>query len=64
MKQCKYCEEDENLLETTELITSYKEDVFDIQINEDCLYVWCNCGRHQVKQIQYCPMCGRKLGDD
>ena len=61
---CKYCEDNEAILETTERITATDDgDVFDIQIGEDMLYVWCDCGRHQVKQIKYCPMCGERLNN-
>ena len=53
---CKYCEKEEAIT------LMMNEDVFDIQVLDDFLYVWCACGKHQTTQINYCPMCGKKLG--
>lgn len=55
---CKYCEGE------SELITNLNKDVFDIQVLDGFLYTWCSCGRHQVTEISYCPMCGKRLGDE
>ena len=55
---CKYCEGE------SELITNLNKEVFDIQVLDGFLYTWCSCGRHQVTEISYCPMCGKRLGDE
>lgn len=33
----------------------------ELMVDGVFLYVWCECGTHIVKEIKYCPMCGRKL---
>ena len=58
INMCKYCEGE------SELITNLNKDVFDIQVLDGFLYTWCSCGRHQVTEISYCPMCGKRLGDE
>lgn len=35
----------------------------ELIIDSDFLYTYCKCGRHSVISINYCPMCGRKLGE-
>lgn len=52
---CEYCEKEEAIT------LMMNEDAFDIQVLDGFLYTWCSCGRHQVTEISYCPMCGKKL---
>lgn len=35
----------------------------DLLIDGEFIYAWCECGRKVVKEINYCPMCGRKLSE-
>ena len=35
----------------------------DLLIDGEFIYVWCECGRKLVKEINYCPMCGRELSE-
>lgn len=54
---CKYCEWHK----------SQKEKTFDITIVNTCLVVGneCSCGYDRARfNINYCPMCGRKLEDE
>jgi len=32
-----------------------------LDINEGFAYINCQCGRHTVAEINFCPMCGRNL---
>ena len=55
---CKYCEKQKEL----------KEEYFDITIVNACLVVGneCSegCGYDRARfNINYCPMCGKKLGE-
>lgn len=57
-KECEYCKEDMEgkSIEDRFAIETMVDDVF--------IYNWCECGRHTVIRINYCPMCGRKLDDE
>ena len=51
---CEYCENQKEL----------KEKEFDVTIVNNCLVVGnqCSCGYDRARfNINYCPMCGRKL---
>lgn len=52
---CEYCKQDMEgkSIENRYAIETMVDDIF--------LYNWCECGRHTVDEINYCPMCGRKL---
>ena len=54
---CEYCKEN--------MKSKAIEDKYSIEIiiSENFLYLYCNCGRHVVAEIKYCPMCGRRLGE-
>lgn len=54
---CKYCKGDMEgkPIENRYAIETMVDDIF--------LYNWCECGRHTVDEINYCPMCGRYLKD-
>ena len=53
--ECEYCKEDMEgkPIEDKLSIDTMVDDIF--------IYNWCDCGRHTVIEISYCPMCGRKL---
>ena len=54
---CEYCENQKEL----------KEKEFDVTIVNNCLVVGnqCSCGYDRARfNINYCPMCGRKLESD
>jgi len=53
--ECEYCKQDMEgkSIENRYAIETMVDDIF--------LYNWCECGRHTVAEINYCPMCGRKL---
>lgn len=53
---CEFCEK--NNLESKMIEDKY---AIDLQIYDDFLYAWCDCGRKVVVNINYCPMCGRDL---
>ena len=36
----------------------------DLMIDGSFLYAWCDCGRKVVKEIIFCPICGRKLEEE
>lgn len=57
VKECEYCSKEnmENKPIHNMTIETILDDIF--------LYLCCDCGRHQVVKINYCPMCGRKLSD-
>lgn len=52
---CEYCKEDMQgkPIEDKFAIETMVDDVF--------LYNWCECGRHTIDEINFCPMCGRNL---
>lgn len=54
---CKYCENKEDM-GNKPIVTGYNMNVI---IDGEFLYLYCNCGIHNVKEIKYCPMCGKKL---
>jgi len=58
MSECKYCKGDMN----GEYIES--RYAIDIMCDDLFLYCWCDCGKKTVIRINYCPMCGRKFGED
>jgi uncharacterized OB-fold protein len=56
---CEYCEGKEL---DSKPITEYEEGFSqEVQIDDGLIYIYCECGRHLVTRINYCPMCGRKL---
>ena len=61
---CKYCmgdvEQRANLLIPTSGIEGYEQN--DIYIDEEN-YICDMYGEYGNTKINYCPMCGRKLGD-
>lgn len=44
----------------------YIEDKYAIEtmVDDIFLYSWCECGRHTVAEINFCPMCGRDLREE
>lgn len=56
-KECEYCKDD---MQGKPIENRYAIET----IVDDCfLYAYCDCGRHTVVPIHFCPMCGRKLPD-
>lgn len=53
---CEFCEKDD--MRNKPIEDRY---AIELQIDEEFLYAWCDCGRKLVKEINYCPMCGRDL---
>ena len=55
MSECKYCKND--------MEGEYIENKYDIEtmVDDVFLYNWCDCGRHVVVRINYCPMCRKKV---
>lgn len=51
VERCEYCKEDMEgkPIENRYAIETMVDDVF--------LYAWCDCGKHTVARINYCPMC-------
>lgn len=58
MEECKYCQARGPM--EGEMITDYTSAI-DIMVDGVFLYAWCGCGTRVIKEINYCPMCGRKL---
>lgn len=59
MSECEYCKCDMEgeSLEDRYAIESMVDNVF--------IYNWCECGKHTIYEINFCPMCGRRLkGED
>ena len=54
---CMYCKKN---MESRAIEDKY---AIEIIISESFLYLYCDCGRHVVAEINYCPMCGRRLGE-
>lgn len=56
--ECEYCRHD--------MQGKNIEDRFAIDglVDDSLLYNWCECGRHTIYEINFCPMCGRKLKED
>lgn len=56
--ECEYCKEN--------MEGKYVEDRYSIEtmVDDTFIYNWCECGRHTVIKINYCPMCGRNLKDE
>lgn len=56
---CEYCKEDLNGAPLT------RKEAIETSV-EECGFMYnnCACGRHVVIPINYCPMCGRKLGNE
>jgi hypothetical protein len=54
---CEFCENAE------EMGNKPIEDKYAIEllIDNEFLYVWCDCGRKLVTEINFCPICGRDL---
>ena len=59
-KICDFCKED---MEGKSLPVEGEHSI-DTFIDDIFLYEYCECGRRTVKEINYCPMCGRKLKED
>ena len=55
---CKYCKDD---MEGEAISDQYGVIAIETIVTEGCMYNYCDCGRHSIVQIKYCPMCGRKL---
>ena len=54
---CEYCKDE---MESKPIIDKYAIDTI---VDHKFLYNYCDCGNHTVVEINYCPMCGRKLGE-
>ena len=53
---CEYCK---NNMKGKSLNPKWK--CIDFIVDNSFLYAYCNCGYHNIAEINYCPMCGRKL---
>lgn len=60
---CEYCNGEELSSKPISDQLNFKSEIETI-IDDMFLYTYCNCGRKSVLRINYCPICGRKLGDD
>ena len=62
-KGCLYCAgyEAEFMLPVIEMSENTANS---LDIDGNFAYIHCHCGRHTVGKINYCPMCGRRLGGD
>lgn len=60
---CKYCDGE---FVGDKPITPLNEKNYGIEVivERECLYTYCSCGKHIVTMINYCPMCGEKLGEE
>ena len=56
-KECEYCKENME----GEFIAEYG---IETMVDDVFIYNWCECGRHHIIRINYCPMCGRKLDEE
>jgi hypothetical protein len=56
---CEYCKEN---MESKPLSDKYEVIAIETLVSERNIYNYCDCGRHSVIEINYCPMCGKKLG--
>ena len=56
---CKYCKENME----GQPIPGEGEIAIETIVDDVFIYDYCDCGKHTVKKINYCPMCGRKLGE-
>ena len=54
-RKCEYCKED---MEGKQI---EGEGIIETLVDECFLYVWCECGYRRIFEINYCPICGRKL---
>ena len=61
MTECNYCSGKITLIEDWDEIEDHEPDS-EVTIQGNCLKLTCEGGTF-VKTINYCPMCGRKLGD-
>lgn len=52
---CEYCKEN------MEGKVIQNNTAIELIVDSTFLYSYCECGRHAVHEIKYCPMCGRKL---
>lgn len=59
---CKYCEN--QFIGDKPIMPLYKVGGTELIIENGFLYAYCECGRHVVTGIQYCPKCGEKLDAD
>ena len=55
---CEYCKKD---MESKPIAESDENHAHDIIVSDGCVYTYCDCGRHMVTKIKFCPMCGKKL---
>lgn len=57
---CEFCEKDDLESKPVSEQFSFTPGIETI-VDDVFLYNYCNCGRHTVLRIHYCPMCGRRL---
>lgn len=55
---CEYCK---NNMEGQPLNIDWNS--IELIVDNCFLYAYCDCGYRNITEINYCPMCGRKLGD-
>ena len=56
--KCKYCKRDKD-------VWIKAEGTNEIYLNNKNIAAFCGwCGCYTKVKIKYCPMCGRKLGED
>ena len=55
---CKYCKDN---MEGQPLNIDWNN--IELIVDNCFLYAYCDCGYRNITEINYCPMCGRKLGD-
>ena len=53
---CEYCKKN---MESKYISNKYTIETI---VDETFLYNYCHCGSHTVIKINYCPMCGKRLG--
>ena len=54
---CKFCEEEVYLLNDNSMSITIEEDILILRVYSIKMF-------SRNLQINYCPMCGKKLGDD
>lgn len=57
MKKCRYCSD-----ENDHILNGYTNEIYASNKHITAFCGWCGCWS-KVK-INYCPMCGRKLGEE
>ena len=56
---CEYCKGE--FIGENPIVTLGNDCGIDSIVEDDFLYNFCNCGTKSVVEINFCPMCGRRL---